>query len=342
MFKNWDELKTYQETVYRILLNSIRYNRLSHSYIFSGPRGTKKEDTAILLAKSLLCLEPIGEDPCNKCHNCLRIDTLNHPNVFFIKPNTKVIKKETVISLIQEFSKAALEKGPRIYIIVHADRFNQSSANTLLKTMEEPGQDIYQILITENFNGLLSTIISRAETISFKPIDRDLVKEHLLANAIEDKIANIISQYTVDILAAEKYAKDKDMIRIIELVEEIFIGLLQKDSSSIIAFYNNMNVVVNDNEKIDFFLTLLIIYQRDIINIKLKKEERIVFSNNTETLVKLAKKIRLSQAQGFLDEMLELTRRIEYNININLAFNRLLMSMERGYKHATHSRSDTI
>ncbi len=341
MFKNWEEVKNTQEGVERILTNSMRMNRVSHSYIFEGPKGTRKKWVATLFAKTLLCTSPKDNNPCNECHNCRRVDNLTHPNLFIIDPPGKVIKKEVISSLILELSKASLEKGPRIYIVIDADRFNQSSANTLLKTMEEPGQEVYQILITENYHSLLSTIISRAETLHFLPINRKIIQKHLIKQGLSESLANIISQYTSDLDTAEKLARNKETEEIYLLVTEIFQNLLLKDQSSIISLYH-ADKIFNNNESVDIFLNLLTYYQKDILSYKLNVEDFIMFVDQKETIAKLAKRISKIQAQEYLEEMLELAMKLKYNINLQLAFNRLLMILERGYKYATYSRSDTV
>lgn len=340
MFKTWEDVFQTQESVKRILTNSISLGRVSHSYIFDGPKGTKKRGVAILFAKTLLCTNRQNNNPCNQCHNCVRVDHLTHPNLFLIDPPGKVIKKEVITSLIQELSKASLEKGPRIYIVIEAERFNQSSANTLLKTMEEPGQEVYQILITENSNTLLSTILSRAEIIRFIPINRKVVKEHLLMQGTSETLANIISQYTADIETAEKLGKDKNTDDIFKLVIEIYENMLIKDRSSVIAFFQNEKIL-SDYEKVDFFLNLITFYQNDILNAKLHAEN-LIFSDQKETIQKLAKKITKRLAQDYLEMMLDLANRLKFNINTQLAFNKLIVTLERGYKYATHSRSDSV
>jgi len=341
MFLNWDEVKKTQEGIARILTNSISLNRVSHSYIFEGPKGTRKTGVAMLFAKTLLCTNLKDNNPCNECHNCKRVESLTHPNLFIIDPPGKIIKKELISNLIIELSKASLEQGPRVYIVVDADRFNQSSANTLLKTMEEPGQEVYQILITENYNSLLPTIISRAETLHFLPINRSLIKQHLMELNITETLANIVSQYTSDISTAEKLVKDKETEEIYILVTEIFYNFLIKDQSSIISLYQN-GKIYNSNESVDIFLNLLTYYQKDILSYKLNVDNSIMFVDQKETIAKLAKKVTKLQAQKYLEEMLELSMKLKYNINLLLAFNKLLMSLERGYKYATQSSSDTV
>lgn len=341
MFKNWDEVIKAQEGVARILTNSINLNRVSHSYIFEGPKGTRKKGVAILFAKTLLCTNLQDNNPCNECHNCKRIDSDTHPNLFIIDPPGKIIKKEVISNLIVELSKASLENGPRIYIVIDADRFNQSSANTLLKTMEEPGQEVYQILITENYHTLLSTIISRAEIIHFLPVNRRMIKDHLLEIDVSETFANIISQYTSDIVTAEKLAKNKETEEIYLLVTEIFQNFLIKDQSSIINLYE-ANKILENPDNVDIFLNLMTFYQKDILTHKLSSDGNTIFIDQKETIAKLAKKINKYQAQEYLEEMLELAMKLKYNINLQLAFNKLLMSLERGYKYATHSSSDSV
>jgi DNA polymerase III gamma/tau subunit len=83
-------------------------------------------------------------------------------------------------------------------------------------------------------------------------------------------------------------------------------------------------------------------YQKDILTYKLNSDGPFIFTDYQETIAKLAKRISMKQAQDYLEEMLELSKKIKYNINMQLAFNQLLMSIERGYKHAKPSRSDTV
>ena len=206
--------------------------------------------------------------------------------------------------------------------------------------MEEPGQEVYQILITENSNTLLSTILSRAEIIRFIPINRKVVKEHLLMQGTSETLANIISQYTADIETAEKLGKDKNTDDIFKLVIEIYENMLIKDRSSVIAFFQNEKIL-SDYEKVDFFLNLITFYQNDILNAKLHAEN-LIFSDQKETIQKLAKKITKRLAQDYLEMMLDLANRLKFNINTQLAFNKLIVTLERGYKYATHSRSDSV
>ncbi len=340
--KSWEDVSIYQKDVSRIITNSFRLNRISHAYIFEGPNGTKKSSTAMLFAKSLLCTNPNNFNPCNECHSCRRVDNLTHPNLFYIKPKGKVIKKEQIQSLINEFSKTSIENGPRVYIIEEADKLNLTSANTLLKTMEEPGMGIYQVLVTESYNSLLKTIISRAETLHFTPIDRNIIKKHLIKQNISPNIANAVSEYTADMGAAIHIAEDFEMINIIKLAIEIHNTYLVKNLSSIILFKENNKDVFKSPAITDFFLTLMIFYQKDILNYQLRHLVNICFEEELETIKKLSEKISQKHIEENITKMLGLKSRLKYNINNKLAFDKMLACLERGYKYATYCSSDTV
>lgn len=339
---SWDEVAKYQSDIARIVKNSYKLNRISHAYIFEGPNGTKKTSTAFLYAKSLLCTNSKEFNPCNVCHNCRRVENQTHPNLFYVKPTSKVIKKEQIQNLINEFAKASVEHGPRIYIIEEADKLNLTSANTLLKTMEEPGQDIYQVLITESYNALLKTITSRAETLHFSPIDRNIIRDQLTEQGISINIANAISEYTVDMGAAIKFAKNPEMIHIIKLVIDINKAFLEKNSSSVMLFKDNGQDILKDLEITDFFLTLMIFFQKDVLHYGLRHFNNICFEEEKETLKKLSEKMASKHIEENITNMLGLKARLKYNINNKLAFDKMLACLERGYKYATYCSSYTV
>ncbi|MCF7924131.1 MAG: hypothetical protein K9L64_03360 [Candidatus Izimaplasma sp.] len=342
VYREWEDIAKEQATPARLLKNHIQLNRVNHAYIFEGEKGTKKGEIAHFFAKTLLC-KNLDQDlnPCNVCKDCKRVNNDTHPNVLKIEPDGKFIKKEQVQNLIEEYSKTSLEVSPRINIIYEADKFNLSSANSLLKIMEEPGEDIYQILITENYNSLLPTIKSRAEAIHFKELDRNLIRQELKKQGIKSSYAHPISQYTSNLEAAKAIADDEEMIEIIDLVIDVYKALLTDNQSAIITFLEKNKKILVDNDKANFFIELMIIFQKDILQTKLDKED-LCFLDQKSIINKLADKIDISYAEKALKNMLELSIRTKYNINLKLALNKLLMNLERGYKHATYSSRDSI
>lgn len=180
MFK--DELKKLQPVAYQTLENALLTNKPAHAYMFHGPAGTPKKEAAYLLAKSFVC----DHDgfACEECETCMRIEHHNYADLLYIDGTQTSIKKNDIVSLQHEFNKTALEmNGKKIYIIDHVENATADALNSLLKFLEEPTGDMVAILLVEQLDLVLPTIISRCQIIPFKPLTQDLcfqiVKEEL-------------------------------------------------------------------------------------------------------------------------------------------------------------------
>ncbi len=343
MLSTWQELAEYQPFVARVLSNSLHNRRLSHSYIFEGPAGSKRTDTALLIAKSLLCPnKDENGNPCGKCHNCHRIDNLTHPNLFFVKAEREQIRKKQIKDLLQEFSRQSVEKGPRIYIIFEAEKFNQEAANTLLKTMEEPGQDLYQILITSQVNSLLKTIVSRSQVIHFTPISKWKMVSELGKNNLPPAIIAAVSEYTDNTDKALEMATSQQIANALWLVFEIYNSLTSNEKSAVLTFKGQQNEILQSPETTDFFLTMLILFAKDMLNYKIHYFSLIVFSSETELIGNLADKVPQKRIEDILDKMLDLKMKMKYNINSQVAIDALLADLERGFGNGISGSVGTV
>jgi DNA polymerase-3 subunit delta' len=339
----WRQLTDYQPSVGRMLANSIQNNRLSHAYIFEGPIGTKRIDAAFLLAKTLLCpnKDPEG-NPCGVCHHCVRVDKLTHPNLFFVTTDTKQIRKEQIRELLVEFGKASVESGPRIYIVDQAERFNQESANILLKTMEDPGADIYQVLITTQINSLLNTIVSRAQVVHFRPIDKHQIRNDLEKEGFSPLLSGAVSEYTTNTDMARAMVENPKIVDAINLVISLYRLLHSKDKSIVIQFKEKRDAIFAENDLTDFFLTMMTLFLKDILNHKVRYVDLLVFTSEVDLISKLSEAISQKRIEDLLDKMLGLKSRLKYNINVVLAFDKLLAYLERGFDHGISGSSSSV
>lgn len=255
------DLINEQADIKKTLLNTKRKNRLSHAYIFEGPAGVGKREMAYFFAMMLYCKE---DEPCMKCEVCHQILNNEHLNVYVISSDSKVIKKEQIVGLQEEFSKTSNVSGPRIYIIVDADKMNQNSQNSLLKFIEEPEEGIYGILCTTNVGKILPTITSRCQTISFKSLDDRLLASMLENKGVEAHLAAILSKLTNNIDDAILMSSDPNALRL----NDLFKDFLDVDSPSKAVMYQRKNLGFFDNyDNLLSFLNLLIILYSDIISL---------------------------------------------------------------------------
>ena len=324
-------LETFQPQAAKMLLNGILNNRVSHAYIFEGPKGTHKLATSLLFAQRLLCTNPQEDhEPCGICSNCVRIEHNTHPNVFLVQADGEQIKKDQIKNLILEFSRLSVEKGPRIYIIDEAERMNQDASNTLLKQMEEPLSDIYAVLLTTNSNALLKTIVSRAQLIHFKPIARHLITETLLNDGVTPLASHVIPEYTNNIDEAKKISESKDLMMILETVSGLYSIAGKKNESMVIRFKEVSDKILSNTATMDFFLTLMILFQKDLLNYKLRHLNQIVYVTEMEEIERIANNVSQKSIQSILEKMLALKTRLRYNINYALAFDLIIAQLERG------------
>ncbi|PAM96208.1 DNA polymerase III subunit delta', partial [Flavobacterium sp. IR1] len=171
--ETWNELKDSQPKVVQLLQRSLEKDRLAHAYLFEGSKGTGKKQIAFQLAKSFLCKNNEGAEPCLVCIDCKRIEHRNHPDVHIIEPDGLSIKKQQVEHLQKEFTYRGVESGKKVYLVDQADKMSASAANSLLKFLEEPTAPTLAVLMTERASSVLPTIQSRSQQLSFSPLPRE-------------------------------------------------------------------------------------------------------------------------------------------------------------------------
>lgn len=316
-------LKSAQPRALQILENSIKNNRLSHAYLFTGPNGTYKKEMAYHLAMMLYCKE---ETPCYECENCKAILENRHLNIYYIEPFGQNIKKEQIIALQEEFSKTSLVQGPRIYIINDADTMSSSAANSLLKFIEEPSPDIYGILITEHKDNILSTIISRSMVINFNELD----KKHLTENLKEldtPLLVNCVTHLTSNLSQAKELLSNEGFKTIVSIFENFVNDLA--DSKLDNLFYKDNIELLGNKEKLKTFLMLLECLFRDVYEYKIVSRV-LVFNSLEESIKLIAAKYDGDDILKHIEHILQLIKRISYNVNMNLLINQFLIDLNGG------------
>ncbi len=169
-----------QEGVHRTLSNAIEHNRLSHAYLFTGPRGTGKTSSARILAKSLNC-KTAGRptvEPCQTCSCCVEITQGNSPAVFEIDAASNNSVDDARV-LIERAPLMAVGGDYKVYIIDECHMLTKEAFNTLLKTIEEPPPKVVFILATTEEHKVLPTIVSRCQRLMFRLINQDALCKHL-------------------------------------------------------------------------------------------------------------------------------------------------------------------
>lgn len=176
-----------QEHITRTLRNQAALGRLSHAYLFCGPRGTGKTTCARILAKAANCQHPVNGDPCNSCDACRSILDGSATDVFELDA-AAYTGVDSIRDLRDEAVYAPAELKQKVYIMDEVHMLSQSAFNALLKILEEPPEHVMFVLASTELHKIPPTILSRCQRFEFRRIDRREIARRLLKIAAEEQI----------------------------------------------------------------------------------------------------------------------------------------------------------
>lgn len=305
-----DDFKEEQKIAYKILINAIKKDKISHAYLFETNGYKNKKQFLISVAKALLCpYNHTNQKDSVNCHVCENIEKNIYPELKIIEPDGMWIKKEQLLELQDEFKTKSIESNKRVYIINNAECLNASSANTLLKFLEEPENDIIAILATDNIHGLLDTIISRCQIIT-------LTKSNdLFDKTLEEKIQYYLS---INIEANELKQIIEDSIDFIFYLEQHKLDTLIYTKSLVLNKFD-------DRKKLELLFDIMIVFYKDTIDYKLFNKNNIFDKKDID---KIANLNDISNLQKKIKCIIDAKENLKINANMNLLIDKLIIDLE--------------
>lgn len=308
--------KIKQQQIYDMFKKAVVKNRLSHLYLFAGPKGSGKKELAFSIAAELL----------GHGYTEARLKAEGHINLMFIEPSGQNIKKEQIATLQSEFSKTSLTSGKRIYIIDEVDKLSTAAANGLLKFLEEPlSKDTIGFLLTDNQSIILPTIQSRSQIIYLKPRSEKELTQTLLDLGIEAHMATLLPYINKDKAVVLEMVESPQILVLVDILKSYNQALL-KGESLWFLLESKMQPLKGDKVLLTYFLELLMVYYLDLL--KSKTQEIISFGVFEADYSDITEKLSSDKILATLKELQEILLRLNYNINIEMALNQLVITLE--------------
>ena len=308
--------------------SSIEQGKVAHAYLIHGEKGTGKKMLAGLFAKTLQC-EAGGTDPCGTCRSCIQCDSGNQPDIIWVTH-----EKPTVISVddIREQVNNDIIIKPyssryKIYIIPEAELMNPQAQNALLKTIEEPPEYAIIMLLTNNLDKMLPTILSRCITLNLKPVGELDMMEYLSRMGVPQAKAKFCVGFAfgnlgkaVRLATSEEYNEIKhDCVQILKDINrmEIYdlIDAVKKMSKYKLDIYD--------------YLDIMMMWYRDILMLKVSgSPDKMLFKEEYATLKQQANYISYEGIENVLKALDKVKVRLEANVNFDIAMELLLLTIK--------------
>ena len=274
-----------QEVIATTLRQAVEQGKISHAYLFSGPRGTGKTSVAKIFAKAMNCPNQKGGEPCNDCYICEAITNGSLEDVIEIDAASNNGVDE--IRDIRDKSTYAPSLAPhKVYIIDEVHMLSTGAFNALLKTLEEPTENVVFILATTELHKIPATILSRVQRFEFKSIKTPAIQDHL--KAVLDKEGIDYEEEAVAIIARRAEGGMRDALSILDqalsltgeaqlttaTAEEITGSISQEALDLYVAALSaqdatvaldQLNLIFDNGKNMARFVTDLLQYLRDLL-----------------------------------------------------------------------------
>lgn len=351
-----------QEAVKKRLIQSVKDSRISHAQLFLGPQGSGSLPLAVAYAQYLSCENKKENDSCGQCSSCIKYNKLTHPDLHFVYPialskdvrvstdkakewregllnnpyitlynwfetleaenKQAIISTDESVEILRKLNLTTYETEYKIVIIWLAEKMNQAAANKLLKILEEPPDKTLFLLVCENEDQLLRTIVSRTQLVKINKInDQDLIKalkeKHGLSAESAESIVHLADgDYTEALsLINENENTEQNLLNFQKLMR----ASIKFDAKAVISWIDEISSAGRERQKNFLSYALHIVRESIVMNsatidiIKLNKNEQ-------EFVKKFSPFIHMNNIELFAEELNKAYFHMERNANTKILF----------------------
>ena len=317
------------EQIIEHLQNAIKTDKVSHAYILDGPDMSGKKMIADAFAMTLEC-EKKGTEPCMECHSCKQALGKNQPDIIYLqheKPNT--ISVDDIRSQINNDIGVKPYSSPyKVYIVDEAEKMNVQAQNALLKTIEEPPAYAVILLLTNNAEIFLPTILSRCVRLSLKAVPDEKIKAYLMENyEVPDYKADVCVAFAqgnvgkaIELAESEDFNEIKNSaLQLIKRLDDIELYEMTEAVKQI----SNYKLQIND------YFDLIMIWYRDVLLYKATADvNKLIFKEEVYEIKKEASRSSYGGIENILEALEKAKIRLNATVNFDLVIELLLLTIK--------------
>ncbi len=327
-----------------VLQGALRSGRISHAYLFVGPRGVGRFTAARAFAQALLCAQG-GEDACGVCGPCQKVARGTHPDLRIVAPGRteagaerRAVAIDQVRDLKHDAAFPPYEARWKVYIIEDTEAMRAEAANSLLKLLEEPPANIVIILLSESTEALLPTLVSRAQLVRFGPVPAREIAQALIERGIPPSRAR-----TLAAMAGGRVGKALEAVPAPEEPfarrAEVLATLRAVEGGDLIAGLDAAEAVARQKDVIEPWLEIALWWFRDLLIWKTAEDpDLLVNLDQSAEVAAWAARARAEDLQRAVEAIEQARTALRRNVNPRLILETLFLQIGAPAGHPARAR----
>lgn len=310
------------------LQKGIQENKVSHAYILAGEQGSGKRLLADIFSNTLQCQKGSIE-PCGTCPSCIQAAGGNQPDIIYVTHEKASLGVDDIRNQVNGDVAIKPYSSPyKIYIIPDGEKMTEQAQNALLKTIEEPPEYAVFLLLTENINMFLPTILSRCVTLQLKPVEPKLIKKFLMEKKqIPDYLAELSAGFSQgNVGKAIRYASSEEFIERKQDTIHVLTHVDEMKNYEIMQFIKKM---AEQKKDITDYLDLMLLWYRDVLLFKVTQDPNgLLFADEISNIRKQAQDREYEKIEAIIQAIEKAKVRLKANVNFETAMELMLYVMK--------------
>lgn len=315
------------EAVIRHFQTALKEQSISHAYLLNGEDGSGKMMLATAFARALQCEEG-GIEACGRCKSCMQAASGNHPDISYITHEKSIISVDDIRVQLNAAIQIKPYSAPyRVFVIDEAEKMNEQAQNALLKTLEEPPEYAVILLLVDNENLLLQTILSRVIRLDTRPLSDKVICDYLMKKlSIPDYHAQLSASFACGNLGrALRFASSSEFEERKNTILHLLRHLDEMTTSEVLS---SIRPLIEDKAAISDELDLILLWFRDVLILKAsQKADDLVYRGEIAELRRYATTRSYSALNRVTLAVETARRRLKANVSAEIVFELLFLTM---------------